>query len=70
MKLSIVILPILVTLGMAAVMDEKAAAKSAASSLIDAAAPKAQKCCNATPCFIGCPTDGEWEVSTHDKYSV
>ncbi|KAJ5239009.1 hypothetical protein N7468_003628 [Penicillium chermesinum] len=56
MKFSIAILPIIAALGMASVMDEKSTAKSAASSLIDAASPKAEVCCNTTPCFVGCPS--------------
>jgi hypothetical protein len=65
MKFSIAILPVLAALGMASVMDEKSAAKSAAYSFIDAAA-KAEVCCDATPCFIGCPVNGTPAVSSHD----
>jgi hypothetical protein len=74
MKVYIVFLPVLTSIGMAATIDQDysnnahvvrdiAAKEAEALDLIQQMTEATAICCPATPCFIGCPTGGQWAVS-------
>lgn len=64
MKLSMTILPVLAGFGLAAITSEKGLNALAAVEEMEKNT-SADICCPATPCFVGCPTGGQWAVSVY-----